>query len=101
MVKYFTVFIAGLARIFKNIMKIYITQGPIHLQKEVELIKALAEFEGNTTYPLYPGDPLFNRYYKGGRPAVLIKDEFDREKALVYGFWGFLDWYVNNRFIRC
>jgi hypothetical protein len=82
-------------------MKIYITEGPLHIQKEVELIKALAEFEGNTTYPLYPGDPLFNRYYKGGHPAILIKDELDRDKGVVYGFWAFVEYYLENGFIRC
>ena len=81
---------------------IYLTIPPFaHTRLEIELITLLAQFEGYKITPLYPENDLFEKYYKGGRPAVMIFEELDKDPTVVYGFWKFAELLLSTGMIRC
>ena len=67
-------------------MKVIVTYTTtMRFQNELDLIEGACKMEGIECFRAYYGSPIFNKYYKGGRPAVVINDE----ETVVYGFWKF------------
>lgn len=72
---------------------------------EIALIKKLCQFE---CIQLHECDDMkyVKKYYKGGRPAIVIgKDFIDVETqyppTIVFGFWEFVDHLQRTGCIRC
>jgi phosphoribosylanthranilate isomerase len=74
-------------------------------KNEIQLIKSLCKFEG---IQLHENDDIeyIKKYYKGGRPAIVIKTDFiDVESSslptVVFGFWQFVDYLRSSGCIQC
>jgi hypothetical protein len=87
-------------------MKIYITN-PDHntYNAEISSIENLANFEGIPHLSLSPFSPEFNKYFKGGRPAVILCNDNDilgdenDPIVVLYGFWQFVR-YLEKEYVR-
>jgi len=80
---------------------IYLTISPLaSLKFETDLITALAKFEGYKVIPVYPEVDLY-KYYRGGKPAVIIFEEMDKDPTVVYGLWKFIELLQKTGMIRC
>lgn len=76
-------------------------------EEEVDLIRRVARFEGMQFSIVLDEHPeLVRRYYKGGRPAVIVTNEFldiEVTKGRYYakGFYGFVSLLQNEGLCRC
>lgn len=82
--------------------KVYVTHPPFPFaQEEIELIEKTLRFEGYDPIAVYPKTEQFNKYYKGGRPAILFYEELDKDPTVFYGFWSFVNFFINHGMMRC
>lgn len=69
---------------------------------EIKLIKDVCAFEGISCFDL-PREH-WGKYYRGGRPAVVVGNEFidvpTERRVVVYGFYNFVDHLVRHTMIR-
>lgn len=78
--------------------------------EEMSLIEDLLAFEGIYYFKLDIKDERFKpyvlQYYKGGRPVIIITNEFidvptSRPREVLVGFWGLVGWFNKTGMIRC
>ncbi len=78
-------------------------------EDEVSAIKALCKLEGHTfAPPLWQEDhaTMIKRFYKGGRPAIVIGRyppdvPNDPDRIVLFGFWALVEHIQKNGLIRC
>lgn len=83
-------------------MIVYIGCLPNAHTDETELIRKVCAFEGIQVHDM--PFKFMRRYYKGGRPAVVVGNEFidvpsDR-RVVVYGFYAFVTHLLEHGLIR-
>ena len=71
--------------------------------QETQLIDNVCKFEGYSVHLINPArdSQLFKKYYKGGRPAVLVYNEVDKDPDVFYGFWDFAKFLLTKTCLRC
>ncbi len=78
-------------------------------EDEVQAIKALCTMEGHTfRVPQWNEDhvSMIRRFYKGGRPAIVIGRyppdvPEDPDRIVLFGFWALVEHIQKNGLIRC
>lgn len=72
------------------------------VKQEVTLIMSMCEFENiHVTKIDQTQKELFNYYYKGGRPVIVIDYDCYNEPKVVYGYWAFTSYILLNGLIQC
>lgn len=78
-------------------MKILLTYPTrVTLQRELDLIESVCKLEGIECCIAFPHSPEFKKYYKGGRPVVIVNDG----EEICNGFWEFAGYILKKGTIR-
>lgn len=71
-------------------------------KQESDLIISLCEFEGiGFDRVTSANKELFKKYSKGNGPIILIDSDVPDRPHILYGFWAFAQYLLNQGLIRC